>query len=209
MTARADEVQCACHWGSPAELALLKAPDVPLAPDLLRRTWDAPDWADHGAVLRRILPQFAGVLVDGEVKPTFGMYEVGRSFARGHWQLWPTRQSSAGPGVPARMVGPQPPDPAPTFPSTNFSPCAPRQYVHGGPWLAVWESLDDEVPDRHLAEAVTAWEYGLLGDQLPGTHGTTRTRAASAASSPPASSATRRSRLRTRRAAGLCSTASG
>ncbi|MFE2626089.1 hypothetical protein ACFXKH_39525, partial [Streptomyces caelestis] len=38
MTARADEVQCDCHWGSPEELALLKTPDVDLSPDLLRRT---------------------------------------------------------------------------------------------------------------------------------------------------------------------------
>lgn len=42
MTARADEVQCDCHWGSPEELALLKTPDVGLSPDLLRRTRDAP-----------------------------------------------------------------------------------------------------------------------------------------------------------------------
>ncbi|MGW0912665.1 hypothetical protein ACWD1Z_13080 [Streptomyces sp. NPDC002784] len=87
MTARSDETQCTCHWGSDDELALLKTPGRELDPDLLRRTWDAPDWSDHGAVLRRILPQFARELVAGRIEPMFGMYEVGRSFARGHWQL--------------------------------------------------------------------------------------------------------------------------
>ncbi|MGW7642918.1 hypothetical protein [Streptomyces bobili] len=57
MTARSDETRCDCHWGSEEGLAQLKVPDVVLDPDLLRRTWDAPDWDDHGAVLRRILPQ--------------------------------------------------------------------------------------------------------------------------------------------------------
>ncbi|WP_097944264.1 hypothetical protein [Streptomyces sp. ms115] len=167
MTARADEVQCDCHWGSSTELALLKTPDVPLAPDLLHRAWDAPDWADHGAVLRRILPQFAGVLVGGEVEPMSGMYEVGRSFARGHWQLWPTRQSSAVREFLHAWWAHSLLDPAPAVPVHElFALCAEASSTTV-PWLAVWESLDDEVPDRHLAEAVTAWEYGLLGDQLP------------------------------------------
>ncbi|MEU4352937.1 hypothetical protein [Streptomyces sp. NPDC023838] len=43
MTARSDEAQCDCHWGSAEELALLKVPDVVLDPDLLRRTWDVPN----------------------------------------------------------------------------------------------------------------------------------------------------------------------
>ncbi|WP_435189846.1 hypothetical protein [Streptomyces sp. bgisy126] len=42
MTARSDEVQCDCHWGSEEELALLKVPDAVLDPDLLHRTWTAP-----------------------------------------------------------------------------------------------------------------------------------------------------------------------
>lgn len=48
MTAHADEVQCECHWGSAEELAMLKVPDVELAPDLLRRTVWAMDWDDAG-----------------------------------------------------------------------------------------------------------------------------------------------------------------
>ena len=97
MTARGDENQCACHWGSAEELAQLKVPDVELDPDLLHRTWYAGDWNDHGAVLRRILPQFARALVSGLVEPMFGMDEVGRSFARGHWRQWPAPGSGAAP----------------------------------------------------------------------------------------------------------------
>ncbi|MBT2232269.1 hypothetical protein [Nonomuraea sp. NEAU-A123] len=37
MTARPDEHNCPCHWGSAENLALLKVPDVELYPDLLRR----------------------------------------------------------------------------------------------------------------------------------------------------------------------------
>ncbi|WP_369036503.1 hypothetical protein [Streptomyces adonidis] len=93
-TARADEVQCECHWGSAEELALLKVPDVELGPDLLYRTWHAFDWEDHGAVLRRILPQFARALAGGLVEP-YLIDEVGRSFSQGDWHRWPVRQSTA------------------------------------------------------------------------------------------------------------------
>ncbi len=65
MTARPDEHNCECHWGSPEELSLLKTPNVELEPDLLRRAWQATDWTDHAAVLRRVLPQFATALVAG------------------------------------------------------------------------------------------------------------------------------------------------
>ena len=37
MTARPDENNCECHWGSAEDLAQLKVPDVELDPDLLRR----------------------------------------------------------------------------------------------------------------------------------------------------------------------------
>ncbi|MFD8113832.1 hypothetical protein [Streptomyces microflavus] len=95
MTTHPEEDDCECHWGSQEDLALLKLPDAELSPDLLRRTWNAPDWSDHGAVLRRVLPQFTRDLVSGRVEPMSGMYEVGRSFARGHWRQWPAPQSAA------------------------------------------------------------------------------------------------------------------
>ncbi|MFF8552051.1 hypothetical protein ACF058_04270 [Streptomyces sp. NPDC015501] len=167
MTARPDEVQCECHWGSPEELALLKAPGVPLTPDLLRRTWDVPDWDDYGAVLRRILPQFAQALVRGEVEPMFGMYEVGRSFARGNWQRWPAQQSAAVREFLHAWWAQNLLDPAPAVPAHELLSLCAEAAGTAVPWLTVWESVDDEVSDRHLREAAAAWEYGLLGDQLP------------------------------------------
>ncbi|MFF9491560.1 hypothetical protein [Streptomyces flaveolus] len=167
MTARPDEHNCDCHWGSPEELVLLKTPDVELEPDLLRRTWQATDWSDHAAVLRRILPQFARVLVAGLVEPLFGLEEAGYSLARGRWQQWP--DDHAGPvreflhawwvqsltdpdaAVPVHQV---------------FALCAEASGT-AGPWLAEWERRTGPLSDRRLAEAVAEWEYDLLGDSLP------------------------------------------
>ncbi len=166
MTARADEAQCSCHWGSEEELALLKVSDVQLDPDLLSRTWQAVDWSDHGAVLRRVLPQFARALTDGLVEP-YLMAEAGRSFARGHWHRWPARQSAAvGEFLHAWWA----------HTLTDADPVVPVHELLGlctdasggvSPWLTVWESLDHPVADRHLAEAAAQWEDDLLRDELP------------------------------------------
>lgn len=167
MTARSHETQCTCHWGSDEELALLKIPDVELEADLLRRTWDAPDWTDHGAVLRRILPQFARELVGGRVAAMFGMHEVGRSFARGHWRRWPLQQSLAVRQFLHAWWVHSLTDPDPAVPVHElFALCAEASGTLT-PWLTAWEALDDPVADRHLALAADAWEYPLLGDELP------------------------------------------
>lgn len=118
-------------------------------------------------MLRRILPQLARSLVGGEVEPVFGIYEVGRSFARGPWQLWPARQSSAVREFLHAWWAHSLLDPAPTVPVHELLALCAEASATMGPRLTVWESLDGEVPDRHLAEAVAVWEYGLLGDQLP------------------------------------------
>ncbi|MGW2563075.1 hypothetical protein ACWCXB_28300 [Streptomyces sp. NPDC001514] len=167
MTARADENQCDCHWGSDEELAQLKVPDVELDPDLLRRTWDAPDWHDHGAVLRRILPQFARALVSGLVKPMFGMHEVGRSFARGHWQQWPERYSAAVWEFLHAWWAHSLTEPDPVVPVHEVLALCAEASATLSPWLTAWEALDHPVSDRHMAEAAAEWEYYLLGDQLP------------------------------------------
>ncbi|MFF8275014.1 hypothetical protein ACF05T_02690 [Streptomyces lateritius] len=167
MTARSDETQCACHWGSEEELARLKVPDVELDPDLLRRTWEAPDWEDHGAVLRRILPQFARALVSGLVEPLFGMDEVGRSFARGHWQQWPTRQTAAVWEFLHAWWAHSLVDPDPAVPVHEVLALCAEASATLSPWLSVWDGLHDNVADRHLAEAAAHWEYDLLGDRLP------------------------------------------
>lgn len=167
MTTHPEEDNCDCHWGSREELALLKLPDAELSPDLLRRTWNAPDWSDHGAVLRRVLPQFTRDLVSGRVEPMSGMYEVGRSFARGHWRQWPAPQSAAMWEFLHAWWAHSLVDPAPAVPVHELLALCTGASHTLGPWLAVWETLDHDVSDRHLAEAAAQWEYDLLGDQLP------------------------------------------
>jgi hypothetical protein len=167
MTARAQEVQCACHWGSAEELALLKVPDVELEPDLLRRTWDAPDWDDHGAVLRRILPQFSRALVGGLVEPLFDMGTVGLSFARGHWQQWPAQQNAAVRAFLHAWLAHSLAEADPVVPAYEvFAMCAEASGTLD-PWLTAWEAQDHPVAGRHLAQAVSQWGSDLLRDELP------------------------------------------
>ncbi|MFF5972354.1 hypothetical protein ACFY7C_12630 [Streptomyces sp. NPDC012769] len=166
MTAREDETQCACHWGSAQELARLKVPDVVLSPGLLRRTWSAPDWGDHGAVLRRVLPQWARALVDGG-ESVRGLDEAGRSLARGGWRRWPVEQAAAvGEFLDAwwawSLVTP---DPGVPVHELLVLCCEASGTL--GPWLAVWESLDEDAADRHLASALAHWQFDLLRDELP------------------------------------------
>ncbi|MEV4329205.1 hypothetical protein AB0K02_01440 [Streptomyces sp. NPDC049597] len=167
MTARPDESNCECHWGSAEELALLKTPDLELDPDLLRRSWQAIDWTDHAAVLRRILPQFARVLVAGRADPVFGLEQAGYSFARGRWQQWP--EDHAGPvreflhaWWTQSLTEPDPVVPA----HQVFVMCAEASGTVG-PWLADWEKETGYLSDLRLAEAAAEWEYELLGDSLP------------------------------------------
>lgn len=159
MTAHPDEQQCDCHWGSPGELALLKVPDVALDPGLLDRTWTAPDWSDHGAVLRRILPQFATGLADGRIQPLFGPESAGRSFSFGRWQQWPAGQAAAVEEFlhawwAYSLVVPEARVPA----HEVFVVCAEASGTVG-PWPAAWEAAGGSQPDRALARAVAEWEH--------------------------------------------------
>ncbi|MEH0546846.1 hypothetical protein QA802_28305 [Streptomyces sp. B21-105] len=167
MTAHPDEHNCPCHWGSAEEDSLLKTPDVELEPDLLRRTWQAVDWDDHAAVLRRILPQFATALVAGHVRQRYEVEEAGYSFARGRWQQWPDEQADAVREFlhawwVRSLTDPDAPVPA----HEVFVLCAEASGTLG-PWLADWEAHTGSLSDRRLAEAVAEWEYELLGDSLP------------------------------------------
>ncbi|MER7758172.1 hypothetical protein [Streptomyces sp. NPDC097619] len=167
MTARQDEAQCTCHWGSEEDLALLKLPDRELAPALLHRTWTTVDWTDHGAVLRRILPQFARALVAGQVTVSSGMGEVGRSFARGRWERWPAPQSAAVSEFLHAWWARTLTDPEPVLPAHAVLPVCAEATGRLGPWLVAWESLRHPHADRHLTRSVAHWEYDLLGDELP------------------------------------------
>lgn len=167
MTAHPDEHNCECHWGSADELAQLKVPDTELDLDLLGRTWQAPDWSDHASVLRRILPQLATALVEGSVEPHDGFEEVGRSFARGHWQQWPTAQAEAVREFLHALWADTLTDPDPAVPAYEVLALTTEASATLTPWLATWETVTDRAADSHLAEAAAKWEYDLLGDQLP------------------------------------------
>ncbi|MEU6211605.1 hypothetical protein ABZ891_17060 [Streptomyces sp. NPDC047023] len=166
--ARPDENACACHWGSAEELVLLKTPGGDLDRDLLQRAWYGTDWRDPGAVLRRILPQFARELTTGLDGYAWAVDRAGAAFAEAGWQEWPARQSGAvreflhawwayalrvtGPGLlPAREV---------------LTVCTEASGAIG-PWLAVWEGTRHPVADHHLAETLDAWDWDLLREELP------------------------------------------
>ncbi|WP_369149188.1 hypothetical protein [Streptomyces sp. R44] len=167
MTARPDETNCACHWGSAEELARLKVADVELDLDLLQRTWQATDWTDHASMLRRILPQLATTLVDGLVEPLFGAERVGLAFALGNWQEWPTEQAAAVEEFLQAWWAYTLTDPDPTRPAHDLLVLAAEATGTVSPWLDSWEGLRHPVTDGHLAEAADRWEYDLLGDRLP------------------------------------------
>ena len=166
-TARPDESNCTCHWGSAEELALLKVPDVELEPDLLRRSWQAPDWRDHASVLRRILPQLAATLLDGRAQSFLCLQEIGASLGRARWPQWPAQQSAAVREFLHAWWAHSLVTPGSALPaSETFVLCAEASGELGS-WLDVWEALDHPEADRSLAEAVDAWEYALLLDDLP------------------------------------------
>ncbi|MFE7469501.1 hypothetical protein ACFU6R_36115 [Streptomyces sp. NPDC057499] len=167
MTARPDEHNCECHWGGPEELALLKVPDVELDHDLLHRTWQAPDWSDHPAVLRRILPQFARSLVAGRVEPILGPAGIGRSFDRGRWRSWPREQAEAVAEFLHAWWDHVLTDPAPAVPARELLVVVAEASGTLTPWLARWEERTGTTATQHLAEAAADWEYHLLGDELP------------------------------------------
>lgn len=169
MTARADEAQCECHWGSPEELALLKFPGTDLDADLLHRTWSAPDWSDHGAVLRRVLPQFARELTAGLGAYAWDIGRAGTSFHRGEWQQWPAPQSAAVREFLHAWWAHTLLTPDPAVPVHELLPLCAETSGAIGPWLAVWGDLRHPVADQHLADTVDAWERDLLCYALPWT----------------------------------------
>lgn len=167
MTARPDEHNCECHWGSRQELAQLKQPDTELEPDLLRRTWEALDWTNHASVLHRILPQFANALVGGLVESHSGLARAGRSLAFGGWQTWPDAHAAAVREFLAAWWVHSLTDPAPAIPAHRLLAFLAEASGRLDPWLHTWEELSDPIADQYLAEAVDHWSYHLLTDALP------------------------------------------
>ncbi|WP_113698593.1 hypothetical protein [Nonomuraea lactucae] len=167
MTAHPDEHNCECHWGSAEELALLKTADVELDPDLLRRTWWTSDWDDYASVLRRILPQLASVLVNGQAEPLIGMVNVGRSLAHADWQHWPAEQTDAVQRFLDAWWVSSLTSPDAAVPAYEVLEACSEAFATLDPWLAIWQTLHDPLADQRLTEAVAYWEHDLLRDQLP------------------------------------------
>ncbi|GAB1822089.1 hypothetical protein [Herbidospora sp. RD11066] len=167
MTARPDEANCDCHWGDAEDLAMLKTPDVELPLHRLGGAWKPGDWTDHAAVLRRVLPQLTRCLVLGLVEPWSGLEEVGRSLNRGSWREWPPAEFSAVEEFLYAWWDHTLTDPDPAVPASEVFALCVEATATFTPWLRVWEAHTHSVADRHLVEAVTRWEYHLLGDLFP------------------------------------------
>ncbi|MEV0321845.1 hypothetical protein ACIBKX_26740 [Streptomyces sp. NPDC050658] len=93
MTAAPDEEGCTYCYGE-QEIALLRQPRVELPEDLLVQVFhEVPDhFTDHPAVIRRLLPQFAGHLAAGR----FGGLGYGATgLGRCRWPQWPAEQADA------------------------------------------------------------------------------------------------------------------
>ncbi|GAA5022639.1 hypothetical protein [Kitasatospora paranensis] len=166
-TAHPDEAQCECHWGSAEELALLKVPDVPLDPDLLRRTWQAPDWDDKGSVLRRILPQLAVSLTAGREHPEYFLDEVGVALGRGRWPEWPAPQAAAVEEFLHAWWAYSLLAAAPEEPPHLLLVLCVEASGELTPWLAAWAALEHPAADRRLAAALEYWADELIRDELP------------------------------------------
>ncbi|MFB7826557.1 hypothetical protein [Streptomyces hydrogenans] len=168
MTAHPDEYNCDCHWGSAEELARLKVADLELDLDLLHRTWQAPDWTDKAAVLRRILPQLASTLVTGRVAETYSdMETIGRAFAFGAWREWPAGQSAAVEEFLGAWWSHTLTDPDPVVPAHDVLVLVTEATGTVRPWLDAWEAHCFPAADAHLAAAADHWDHDLLGDRLP------------------------------------------
>ncbi|MGW1513518.1 hypothetical protein [Streptomyces sp. NPDC002394] len=167
MTAHPDESQCDCHWGSAEELALLKTANVELEADLLNRTWQATDWRDRAALLRRILPQFTRALVSGCIDLTSPLGHPGAVLAAGEWQQWPARQSRAVWEFLHAWWAHTLNDAHPAVPADEVLAVCTEAAGTLTPWLSVWEQQSHPTATEHLAESLDGWEYDLLMDVLP------------------------------------------
>lgn len=118
-------------------------------------------------MLRRILPQFAAALVAGRVEPLFGLEEAGDFFARGRWQQWPDEQAGAVREFLHAWWAQSLTDPDAAVPAHQVMAMCAEASGTVAPWLADWERHTGPLSDQRFAEAAEAWEYDLLGDQLP------------------------------------------
>lgn len=148
----------------PEETARLRTPYVRVPLDVVERfVFKVPGhFADHAAVMRRLLPQTAHAMADG----TLG--GVGRGIhglARVSWRTWPAEQASAVEAFVHAWWQDVLATPAPPYPVGDvFETCA---MILGTltPLLDRWEP--GPVADAHLATCAASWQYELVTDRAP------------------------------------------
>ncbi|MER7754456.1 hypothetical protein [Kitasatospora sp. NPDC097643] len=167
MTARPDETGCGRCF-TEAEVALLRSPGVRLPAELVRQAAqkEPGHWADHPAVIRRVLPQLVVLLAEGggAVDPEVVAYGL----AAAGWEQWPGEQAASVAGFldawwTRTLRQAEPPTPVPEV----FVSCATASST-ATPWLARWEAeLGRPSARRHVAETVHWWREELESDTSP------------------------------------------
>ncbi|MFB7667750.1 hypothetical protein ACFC1R_28130 [Kitasatospora sp. NPDC056138] len=95
--------------------------------------------------------------------------EIGVSLALGRWQTRPREQAAAVREFLHALRAYSLVIPAPAAHAHAHQTLVLCVEASGelGPWLDVQETLGHPMADRNLAEAVEAWDYDLLADELP------------------------------------------
>ncbi|WP_328904224.1 hypothetical protein OHR86_33435 [Streptomyces sp. NBC_00441] len=164
MTAQANDTGCGRCFDE-VEVELLRTPDVPLPTDLLRRVAQKDPFhrADQPAIIRRVLPQLAVVLVEGAAEPAL----VARGLAAAGWSRWPRKQAEAVAGFletwwtqALRIESP------PTSVCEVFESCVTAS-SSVAPWLARWEAERGMIAYHHLNESVGRWREEWASDNSP------------------------------------------
>ncbi|MER8030373.1 hypothetical protein ABTZ78_15585 [Streptomyces bauhiniae] len=160
------ESGCARRCCTAEDAAYLRTPHTRVPAELLNRfLYKSPQhFADHGAAMRRLMPQAAHALADGTLEDA-GWGPLGLS--RADWQSWPHRQARAVETFVrawwrAALTTAEPP-----YPVTDMFETCCCVLGAAAPLLAGWEAGPEA--DAHLADCVEWWSYNLLADRWPFT----------------------------------------
>ncbi|MFI8419756.1 hypothetical protein [Streptomyces sp. NPDC085479] len=165
MTAPADG--CAYCYGEDG-LAPLAVPGALLGDDLLGSVFhEVPDhFADHAAVVRRILPEVFAVLADGRFS---GMGFMSTGLGRVAWREWPAEQASAIEGFLDVWWRETLADPAPVHGVNAVWELSVDFHQAVAPLLDAWAAAPrGGIEDRHLADFADQWVQDLLTDYVIG-----------------------------------------
>ncbi|GAA4916805.1 hypothetical protein ACFPM3_21260 [Streptomyces coeruleoprunus] len=164
MTAGPDETGCGRCFDE-RERTLLRTPDAPLPPDLVRRCAQKhpTHWTDQPAVLRRVLPQLVTLPAAGEPEPAL----TARGLAAAGRPLWPRDQARpVAAFLEAWWTWTPRTDSPPTAACDVFESCATSS-SSATPWPARWEAETGPVARRHLDESVHHWREELASGTSP------------------------------------------